>query len=196
MPSISPPPVRAASGVEHDRPDLGARGVVALLTPAETPTAEPELSLLLPPDVNLLTARMYAPASEMSARLRAYETRLEEWLAPFGDAPLDAVAFACTGSTYLLGPSRRRPEALKRRHGPCPVVCAADALKDGLQSLRAQRIILVSPYPAALTEAAAQSLPIHALTRPGAEEASIEFADLYDAMWDRMGHELSISGVA
>ena len=49
---------------------------------------------------------------------------------------------------------------------------------------------------AALTEAAAQTLPIHALTRPGAEEASIEFADLYDAMWDRMGHELSISGVA
>lgn len=49
---------------------------------------------------------------------------------------------------------------------------------------------------AALTEAAAQSLPIHALTRPGAEEASVEFADLYDAMWDRMGHELTISGVA
>ncbi|MGE7199254.1 maleate cis-trans isomerase family protein [Brevundimonas naejangsanensis] len=154
MPSISPPPLRPASGVERDRPDLGARGVVALLTPAENPTAEPELSLLMPPDVNLLTARMYAPASEMSARLKAYETRLEEWLAPFGDAPLDAVAFACTGSTYLLGPSRRRPEALERRHGPCPVVCAADALKDGLQSLRAQRITLVSPYPSALTEAA------------------------------------------
>lgn len=154
MPSISPPPLRPASGVERDRPDLGARGVVALLTPAENPTAEPELSLLMPPDVNLLTARMYAPASEMSARLKAYETRLEEWLAPFGDAPLDAVAFACTGSTYLLGLSRRRPEELKRRNGPCPVVCAADALKDGLQSLRAQRITLVSPYPSALTEAA------------------------------------------
>lgn len=154
MPSISSPPLRPASGVERDRPDLGARGVVALLTPAENPTAEPELSLLMPPDVNLLTARMYAPASEMSARLKAYETRLEEWLAPFGDAPLDAVAFACTGSTYLLGPSRRRPEELKRRHEPCPVVCAADALKDGLQSLRARRITLVSPYPSALTEAA------------------------------------------
>lgn len=153
MPSTSPP-AHAVRSTDHYRPDLGARGVVALLTPAENPTAEPELSILLPPDINLLTARMYAPNAEMSLRLKAYETRLEEWLAPFSEAPLDAVAFACTGSTYLLGPSRRRPQALERRNGPCPVVCAADALKDALQSIGARRIILVSPYPSALTSAA------------------------------------------
>ena len=55
MPSISPPPLRPASGVERDRPDLGARGVVALLTPAENPTAEPELSLLPRPGAGPLT---------------------------------------------------------------------------------------------------------------------------------------------
>ena len=81
------------------RPDLGARGVVAVLIPAENPTVEPEFSVLTPPDVNLLTARMHSPAPEMFTRLKAYETRLENWLAPFGDAPLDAVAFACTGSS-------------------------------------------------------------------------------------------------
>lgn len=48
---------------------------------------------------------------------------------------------------------------------------------------------------AAVTEASAQSLPIHALTRSGAEEASREFGDLYDAMWDRMG-ESRVAGVA
>lgn len=137
-----------------DRPDLGARGVVALLTPAENPTAEPELSVLLPPDVNLLTSRMYAPHAGMNERLTAYETRLEQWLAPFGETPLDAIAFACTGSTYLLGPWRRRPASLQRPAGPCPVICAADALKDALDSLNARRITLVSPYPAALTVAA------------------------------------------
>ena len=47
-----------------------------------------------------------------------------------------------------------------------------------------------------LTEAAAQSLPIHALTRPGAEEASAELATLYDAMWDRISTATAISGVA
>jgi maleate cis-trans isomerase len=154
MPS-TPPPTRAAPLSGDGGPDLGARGVVALLTPAENPTAEPELSVLLPPDVNLLTARMHVPGVEMADRLRGYETRMTEWLTPFGDAPLDAVAFACTGSTYLLGPSRRRPETLQRRAGPCPVVCAADALKDGLESLSARRITLVSPYPAELTEPAA-----------------------------------------
>ena len=49
---------------------------------------------------------------------------------------------------------------------------------------------------AALTEAAAQSLPIHALTRPGAEEAWAELATLYDAMWDRISTATVISGVA
>ncbi|MFC5371217.1 hypothetical protein ACFPIF_01550 [Brevundimonas faecalis] len=147
MPSTPPPAI--------ERPDLGAGGIVALLTPAENPTAEAELSVLLPPDVNLLTARMHVQAPGMLDRLRAYETRLPDWLAPFGDAPLDAVGFACTGSTYLLGPLRPRPQPLQRRSGPCPVVCAADALKDGLASLNARRIALVSPYPAELTELAA-----------------------------------------
>lgn len=154
MPS-TPPQTRAAPSPDNGGPDLGARGVVALLTPAENPTAEPELSVLLPPDVNLLTARMHVPGVEMAARLRGYETRMTEWLKPFGDAPLDAVAFACTGSTYLLGPSRQRPQALQRRSGSCAVVCAADALKDGMESLGARRITLVSPYPSELTEPAA-----------------------------------------
>ncbi|MEN5147574.1 maleate cis-trans isomerase family protein [Brevundimonas diminuta] len=148
------PPYAHAERARKDRPDLGAGGVVALLTPAENPTAEPELSVLLPSDINLLTARMYAPHTGMNDRLVNYEMRLEEWLAPFGEAPLDAIAFACTGSTYLLGPSRRRPAPLQRSATSCPVICAADALKDALDSLGAQRITLLSPYPAPLTHAA------------------------------------------
>lgn len=137
------------------RPDLGAGGVVALLTPAENPTAEPELSVLLPPDVNLLTARMYAPDDDMGERLRAYGRGLSGWLAPFGDAPLDAVAFACTGSSYLLPPDERPEAPLMRNGAACPVVCAAGALEAALASLGASRITLVSPYPAGLTVTAA-----------------------------------------
>jgi maleate isomerase len=148
-------PARSPLPATFPRPDLGAGGTVVLLTPAENPTAEPELSVLLPPDVNLLTARMFVPAGDMLTRLKAYETRLVEWLAPFGEAPLDAVAFACTGSTYLLGSSRRRPAPVERRTGSTPVICAADALGDALENLGARRIILVSPYPAELTGPAA-----------------------------------------
>lgn len=143
------PPLTEASN-DH-RPDLGARGVVAVLTPAENPTVEPEFSVLAPPDVNLLTARMHSPASDMFTRLKAYETQLDNWLAPFGDAPLDAIAFACTGSSYLVAPEDRHPGTLQRTGGSCPVVGAAGSIDQALQSLQARRIILVSPYPAALT---------------------------------------------
>lgn len=132
-------------------PDLGARATVALLTPAENPTAEPELSVLLPPDINMLTARMYAPAKDMHARLRAYELGLAQWLAPFGDAPLDAIAFACTGSTYLLDHAQRFATIIERASGPCPVIKAACAVEDALNQLAAKRIALVSPYPESLT---------------------------------------------
>lgn len=133
------------------RPDLGARGVVAVLTPAENPTVEPEFSVLAPPDVNLLTARMHSPEPDMFTRLKAYESQFENWLAPFSDAPLDAVAFACTGSSYLVASEHRHPGTLQRTGGPCPVVGSAGSIDQALQSLQARRIVLVSPYPAALT---------------------------------------------
>lgn len=136
------------------RPDLGASAVVALLTPAENPTAEPEISTLLPPDFNLLTARMYAPVPDMHERLRAYEQQMTRWLEPFGDAPLDAIAFACTGSSYLLSPDQRCDDVIQRVNGPCPLIAAARAVERALNALGAKRIALVSPYPPALTEPA------------------------------------------
>lgn len=137
--------------VSSPRPDLGAAAVVALLTPAENPTAEPEISTLLPPDINLLTARMYAPGPDMHERLRTYEQQMLRWLEPFGDAPLDAVAFACTGSSYLLEPEQRWGQTVDRTSGPCPLVGAATALDRALKTLCAKKIVLVSPYPPALT---------------------------------------------
>lgn len=140
--------------VTNLQPDLGARGVVALLTPAENPTAEPELSVLLPPDVNLLTMRMHSPEPSMKARLQDYGRNLERWMTPFGDSPLDAVAFACTGTNYLLPAEARPSRVLARPSGDCPLVAAATALESALLSLGACRIILVSPYPDDLTEIA------------------------------------------
>lgn len=143
-----------SANITSPRPDLGAQAVVALLTPAENPTAEPEISTLLPPDFNLLTARMYAPGVDMHERLRRYEQQLPQWIEPFGDAPLDAIAFACTGSSYLLSPEQRCTSQITRANGPCPLIAAARAVERALHSLGARRIALVSPYPPALTEPA------------------------------------------
>ncbi len=140
--------------VFSERPDLGAAGVVALLTPAENPTAEPELSVLMPPDVNLLTQRMYSQNPQMEDRLCDYGRGLDHWMVPFGDSPLDAVGFACTGTSYLLPPEHRPPVSLMRGSQTCPLVAAAPALEAALRSLYAERITVLSPYPQGLTEAA------------------------------------------
>ena len=140
--------------IASPRPDLGAAAVVALLTPAENPTSEPEISTLLPPDFNVLTGRMFAPSQDMHARLRAYEQQIPRWMEPFGDAPLDAVAFACTGSSYLLPDEQRCGSTFERSHDTLPLIAAARAVERALNALGAKRIALVSPYPPSLTDPA------------------------------------------
>jgi maleate isomerase len=132
--------------------EYGARGLVGVLTPQANPTAEPELSLLLGPEVGMLTARLVCQAPEMRTRLLDYFVRLEETLASFDAAPLRVVGFACTGTSYLLDPEE---EAAKLASLKVPVIMAAAAVERGLDELGARKIAIVSPYPAWLTDACA-----------------------------------------
>lgn len=136
------------------RPDLGAAGVVALMTPAENPTAEPELSVLADPDVSLLTTRMYSTDPDMGRRLVDYATGAARWMEPLGAAPLDAVVFACTGSSYLAGAARAPGRVIDHGGRSLPLIAAAHALEEALAALAARRLAIVTPYPQALTRAA------------------------------------------
>src|SRR5262249_4750090 len=84
-----------------------------------------------------------------------YLDRIEEFLLDFDIAPLQAVGFACTASSYFIG-AKREDEifdrlSAKRGH---PVASAARTLRQALGAVGAQRIALVSPYPSWLHEAA------------------------------------------
>jgi len=136
------------------RPDLGRAGVLALMTPAENPTAEPELSVLLGPDINLLTTRMYSSDADLHARLTVYADRMAHWMAPFGSAPLDGAIFACTGSTYLAKPGLAPGKSLTYAKRDIPLAAAANAVHDAVTELGASKLVLVSPYPDSLTNAA------------------------------------------
>ena len=140
--------------LSQPRPDLGRSGVVALMTPAENPTAEPELSVLLGPDINLLSTRMHIAAPDMNVRLRGYAADMDQWMAPFGKAPLDAAIFACTGSSYLVPPAGAPGRIFHHAGRDMPLIAAANAVRDAVAALGARKLVLVSPYPDSLTSAA------------------------------------------
>lgn len=134
----------------------GAEGLLGVLTPQANTTVEPEMAIMLPPRMAMLNARLTSPRASIAARLVDYVDGLDRAVTQFANAPVGAIAFACTGASYLVG--REAEDAAVERLGAMtgvPFVTAARAVCDAFAVLGARRIGLVSPYPADLTEASA-----------------------------------------
>jgi maleate cis-trans isomerase len=134
--------------------EYGFRGLIGLLTPQSNTTVEPEFWIMAPAGANLINARLVSQAGAMNDRLVDYAWQAEATLEQFGNAPLSAVAFACTGSSYLIGAADEtglieRLEAKMK----APFVTAARAITEALRTLSAHRIALISPYSPDLTTA-------------------------------------------
>ena len=134
--------------------EYGWRGLVGTLTPQANTTVEPEFAVLFPPGVATINARMVSGAPDMEARLQDYFDTLPTAADQFANAPLDVIAVACTGASYLVGAAREQElvAALSARSG-VPVVTSGRAVVDALAALGARRVAFVSPYPRRLTEA-------------------------------------------
>jgi maleate cis-trans isomerase len=128
------------------------KGLLGVLTPQANTTVEPEFSVLLPPATAMLTARLVSTRPSLNDRLRDYVAGLDQTCAQFANAPLGALAFACTGSSYLVGPEAE-DAAVARLSARVPFITAGRAVCEAFAALGAKRIGLVSPYPPDLTEA-------------------------------------------
>ncbi len=130
------------------------RGLLGVLTPQANTTVEPEFALMLPPGMAMLNARMTSDKPTIIARLLDYLDGLETHAAQFANAPVGAIAFACTGASYFAMPEREDAAVARIQAATArPFVTTATAVRDALVELRARRIGLVSPYPDDLTRA-------------------------------------------
>ena len=128
------------------------QGLLGVLTPQANTTVEPEMQLLCPPGVAVLTARMTSSAPDLKARLIDYYQQLPRWIGEFANAPLGAVASACTGASYLIG-AEAEDRLFAQLSADCgrPVTNSALAVTAAMQALGASRLALISPYPSWLT---------------------------------------------
>lgn len=145
--------------------EYAARGLIGLLTPQANTTVEPEFSILLPAGFAHINARLVSDAPTLEQRLLDYAHTTRATLRQFANAPLRAIAFACTGSSYLLGAEGEAQwlADLAATSG-VPACSAAQAIVNALHTLGARHIALLSPYPDALTTASAAYWHAHGFT--------------------------------
>ena len=136
--------------------EYAPKGLIGLLTPQANTTVEPEMVAMTPPGFAVVNARLKSDRPTIAERLVDYFDHYEAALGEFANAPLTAAGYACTGASYLAGVARE--DALVAQLSAArgfPVVTAGTAVCDALAALGARRIVLVSPYDAALDAASA-----------------------------------------
>ena len=136
--------------------EYGARGILGLLVPQANTTAEPEVQIMLDPDIALLTGRLTSPQPEMRERLEDFLTNIDQFIESFSNAPLAGLGFLITGSTYHFEHSDEDAffDQMSQRYG-YPIVSAGQSIRRAFTALGAKRVGLVSPYPQWLTERSA-----------------------------------------
>lgn len=161
--------------------EYGARGLFGVAVPQANPIVEPELTALMPAGVGLIATRLQGSRTDSGDRLVQYLHNLDASLAAFDTARPDALAYACTASSYLVSPDeeRQRIDAAQQRAG-YPIITATGAIRQALEHLGATRIALLAPYPQWIIDASRAYWQRCGLTIVDETSSMIDGADTRD----------------
>ena len=148
--------------------DYGARARIGLMVPSGNAICEAELHAMLPPGVVALITRLELRGSS-EAELAKMLNRLEEAAGLLADARPALLGFHCTAvSTFAPDRAAEIPARITKASG-LPAVTTADAILAALGALGAKRILLTTPYIAAVHEREIAFLAAHGCTVMGGD---------------------------
>jgi len=164
--------------------EYASRALVGVLTPQANTTVEPEYAILSPRDCAWINARMLSPHKTIEERLVDYWGSAPAFARQFANAPIGSIAFACTGTSYLVGAEAedRTLAQVTKESGGLPAMSAATSVVHALNVLGARKIGLVSPYMGALDEACApywRARGFDVAAKSNATGATHEFHPIY-----------------
>jgi maleate isomerase len=129
----------------------GERGRLGMLLPSGNQVAEPLFNLLLPQGVSLYTTRLKLTGSS-EAQLLAMIEKIEEAAELVADAGATLVLFHCTAvSTFNLAWEKSIKDRIMAATGK-PAITTSECLVAALRAVNAQRLVMLSPYTAAVNE--------------------------------------------
>lgn len=161
-----------------DLREYGARGRVGIAVPQANPVVEPELGALMPDGVSMLAVRLVSAEPDQRTRFTGYFENLGETLKGYDTLGLDALGFACTASSYLVGAAREAElvAALSDRFG-YPVITGAQAILAALEALAVRRVAVIAPYPQFVLDAGGDYLRAAGLTITAKQRVITRTAD-------------------
>jgi len=149
---------------------------IGLILLATDLTSEIEFARHCPPDeAAVYAARIPYENPTTPENLRLMEPRLEEGaslLLP--GEPLDAIYYACTAATVVIGEKPIR-DAVQRGKPGTPVVTPPGAALHAFRSLGVRKISILTPYTAATSEPVADWFAAHDV-----DVCSLTFMDIED----------------
>lgn len=158
--------------------EYGKRAVVGVMVPQANPVVEPEMATLLPAGFSMMVTRLQGSRVDSRTRLVNYLENIRGSLDAYDTAPLAAVGYACTGSSYLVGAERESATLREAsEHYGYPIISSAQAIRKALNHLGASKIALFAPYPSWLVEASKEYWRESGLTLVSAASVAFDTTD-------------------
>jgi maleate cis-trans isomerase len=128
----------------------GSRARLGLIVPPNNTVSESEWASMMPPGVTMHAQRIRLnPLARNAEEQAILRDSLREACSLFAEADISAVIFGCTAPSAVN--PRHEMEAMMHEATGLPSVTAAAAVVDAIVAVSAGKVVLISPFSAALT---------------------------------------------